>query len=383
MDKGTRRSPAKRILELAAQEAKRLEAEKRRSFVPVVAEAGRTSPSPAEPTYDQLLHAVTELRRFCTDLEGQSAYLAIRCIYTKSSAQAEIVVGFADYSRLFESEDKWAVVQLSRTIRIGNIREDFERTSGVAEVVETGQVLRRVADLKRYLSKRLVEEIGIAVAHCRMNDQLGITDVPGATEQVTLRFALSEATLLLDHLILCLQGNVTDCRLNCQAFTAAEKAVAKLRTVKSKLDHVYSEYDIESLPALTLPQNVAWVAPIMEFRRVDGILAAAMSASSIYLADSLTLAKDSEDDLRAAEAKAERSAERAEFDVSLERRIARTIERLEDELADCEQAANCAGEVVNIFAECQAELALILGDVSSALYLRRNRCDDELRLIEQ
>ncbi len=339
-------SVADRLDQLASREQQRIEAERQ---PPVALSA--TSPatglpdSRLEPSYRQLTESVSLLRDFCRELEHKSAYLSVRLTHTKSSAEAEFIVGNVDEMKFWDSKPDWAAISLLRTVRIGNVRENYEHTKGVAEIVEIGEVLRRAADLRAYLNDKLLAEIAQAVGRWRADDDRHIRDEPGAKEELPLNLAILQCGVLLDGISKRLAADESSGGY-IRARHAAERAV--LEDVKARLHKLCSEYGFENdWPSVLVSANFAWLTSTVQVLRVRDLVHIAAGEVRRYADEQAAKAKEAESDLEKAQANSDELADEAFYDMGLEKRLERKLEEIAEEFDDHRFAAGSALEVAD------------------------------------
>lgn len=367
-------SVAKQLQRLARNEQQRIESE-RRPPVPqnVQTPATVVEEAKSEPSHRQLVESAAILRNFSQELEHQSAYLGIRASHATSSAEAEFVVGIVDAEKFLDSHPDSCRVTLLKTVRIGNVREDYEHTDGVAEIVETGEVLRRAADLRAYLNDSLLPEIGEAIGRCRADHDSHIRDEPGAREELPLNFAVVQCMCLLDGLVAKLRSEEINSVGLRERHTAATRARAAIATVGTRLGKLYSDHEFEGdWPSLLLVANFAWLTPLAQALRARDLIRAASEEVQQYAKEQGAEAKDYDSELKQAEANVERLADEAFYDVRLEKRLEADLEESEEDYYHYNGSASAAEEVAAVLAECLGTLDAITPDLTVALAARRS-----------
>lgn len=349
-------SVAERFQHLARNEQWRIE-EERQPHVPQPVNPPANDPpdSRAEPSYRQLSESVLLLRDFCGELERQSAYLTVSLTHTKSSAEAEFVVGNVDETKFWDSKPDWGAISLLKTVRIGNVRENYEHTKGIAEIVETGEVLRRTADLRAYLNDKLLGEIALAVGRWRADHDRHIPDEPGAKEVLPLNLAILQCGILLDGLS--------------NRLAAAHGAREVLANIKVRLDKLHSHYGFEDeWPSVPVDANFSWLTAAAQALRLRSLVQIAAGEVRRYADEQATEAKEAESDLEQAQARADELADEALYDMGLEKRLE---SELEEEFDDHHFAAGSALEVADELGAVLTILDESLPGLVAALAARR------------
>jgi F0F1-type ATP synthase membrane subunit b/b' len=312
------------------------------------------------------------LRDFCRELEHQSAYLSVRVSHATSSAEAEFVVGIVDNAKFVDSRPDSCRVTLLKTVRIGNVREDYEHTIGVAEIVETGEVLRRAADLRAYLNDKLLPGIGEAIGRCRADNDSHIPDEPSAREELPLNFAVVQCMRLLDDLLAKLRSEEINSVGLRERHAAATRARAAIATVGTRLGKLYSDHEFEDeWPSVLLDANFAWLTPLAQALRARELIRAAIEEVRRYAEEQGTEAKDYDSELKRAEANADRLADEAFYDVRLEKCLEADLEESEEEYYQYQGRASAAEEVVAVLTECLSAVNAVMPDLAVALAARR------------
>ncbi len=352
-------SVAERLQHMARSEQRRIE-EERQPHVAQPANAPANDPpdSRSEPSYRQLSESVVLLRDFCGELEHQSAYLTVSLTHTKSSAEAEFVVGNVDEAKFWDSKPGWGAISLLKTVRIGNVRENYEHTTGVAEIVETGEVLRRTADLRAYLNDKLLGEIAQAVGRWRADHDRHVPDEAGTKEELPLNLAILQCGLLIDGLS--------------NRLAAAHGARAALADVKMRLDKLHSHYGFEDdWPSVAVDANFSWLTATAQARRLRSLLQIAAREVRRYADEQAAEAKEAESDLEQEQANADELADEAFYDMGLEKRLESELEELEEEFDDRHYAASSALEVADALDVALTKLDESLPGLVAALAARR------------
>jgi F0F1-type ATP synthase membrane subunit b/b' len=366
-------SVAERLHQLAHVEQRRIERERQPpKSSPASAPTTNELRSRSEPSHRQLVESVALLRDFCRGLEHQSAYLSVRVSHATSSAEAEFAVGIVDDGKFLDSSPDSCRVTLLKTVRIGNVREDYEHTQGVAEILETGEVLRRAADLRAYLNDKLLPEIGEAIGRCRADHHRHVRDEPGAREELPLNFAVVQCMRLLDELATRLRSEETNSVGLRERQAAATRARAAIAPVRARLGKLYSDYEFEEeWPSVLLGANFAWLTPLAQALRARDLICAASEEVRQYAREQGAEVKDYESELKQAEANAERLADEAFYDVRLEKRLEADLEQSEEEYYHYHGSASAAEEVAAAFTECLSVVEAVMPDVAVALAARR------------
>lgn len=352
-------SVKERLQRLARNEQQRIEAERQPHVSqPPSSPASELPDSRSEPSYRQLTESVSLLRDFCRQLEHQSAYLSVRLTHKKSSAEAEFVVGNVDEAKFRDSKTDWATISLLRTVRIGNVRENYEHTKGVAEIVETGEVLRRTADVRAYLNDKLLAEIALAVGRWRADHDRHIPDEPGAKEEIPLDLAVFQCELLLNDVS--------------KHLATRQETRMVLADVIARLYKLRDYYGFEDdWPTVALDANFAWLTPVAQALRAHDLVRIAQEHVQRYAEEQGAEARDHESDVKQAEANADRLADEAFYDVGLEKRLEADLAEAEEEYDHYRSRASFAEEVAAALTECLKSVDSVLPDLVAALAARR------------
>lgn len=366
-------SVAERLKRLAHLEQLRIESERQPPKSPAASSPAKDeSRSRTEPSHRQLVESVAILRGFCRELGHQSAYLSVRASHATSSAEAEFVVGIVDDEKFLDSRPDSGAVTLLKTVRVGNVREDYEHTRGVAEIVETGEVLRRAADLRAYLNDKLLPEIGEAIGRCRADHGSHIHDEPGSRQELPLNFAVVQCMRLLDELVAKLRSEELNSLGLGERRAAATQAQAAIATVRTRLAKLHSDHEFEEeWPSVLLDANFAWLTPMTQLLRARDLIRAASEEVRRYAEEEGAEAKAYESDLKQAEANAERLADEAFYDVRLEKRLEADRRESEEEYYHYHGSASAAEDVAEALTECLSVVDAVMPDVAVALAARR------------
>jgi hypothetical protein len=323
------------------------------------------------------VRAVELLRKYCDSLEGQSAYLGVWLYHEKSAADATFVVGQVNDFDPNAGPGDWISMKLARSIRIGHLRANYEQTTGVAEIVDTGQVFKRPNDLQAYLDGPLLKELGTAVGECRVRSLGEFKDEPGASEEMPFGCGYQQCRSLVDALVSSVSERLETGAIDQSLRNSARQVIAALSSVSSKLAGLSREYepdliglnetDQDRWPSICVPADVSWVIPGTQFKRVISLLGCAADACAAYAKEHSTEAEDYRVELADKNAKADRAWERANYDVSLERRIERTLERLEYSMDDHLGNASKGQEIETVLRQCVAALRDVADDARAVL----------------